>query len=97
MKRWTGPVTVTWAVLITTPVVAGLTVAIGERVRRSRRGLRLVADYGIHNVPERPPLWRAAPQARPVTPITGVSPVPPENPHAPPTPPSGIGVVGHPR
>ncbi|HEV7743330.1 MAG TPA: hypothetical protein VGO65_13025 [Pseudolysinimonas sp.] len=78
------------AVAITAPVTALATVAI-QRASHRRPQPTLVAEYGIHNVPARPPLWRthAGPPTGPVR-LTNVDPVPPENPHAPPTPPYGI-------
>ena len=80
------------AVAITAPLAALVTVAV-QRFTQARPPARLslVADYGIRNVPDRPPLWRVAGTA----PRGGIrpgsaDPVPPENPHAPPTPPNGI-------
>jgi hypothetical protein len=78
------------AVAITAPIAALTAVAIQKAARR-KPPVALVADYGIRNVPERPPLWRT-PSVPPSAPVrsVGVDPVPPQDPHAPPTPPNGI-------
>lgn len=78
------------AVAITAPVAALATVAV-QRMSHRRPRPSLVADYGIRNVPARPPLWRtSAASPAPATSALSASPVPPENPHAPATPPRGI-------
>lgn len=78
-------------IAITAPVAAAAALAI-QRLMPRPTHVALVADYGIRNVPERPPLWRTTPAGPPTGPLrlSAVDPVPPENPHAPPTPPQGV-------
>jgi hypothetical protein len=85
------PRAVAVTIAITAPATALATIAIRRLMPRQQR-LALVAEYGIRNVPDRPPLWRSRPAAPATGPIrlTAVDPVPPENPHSPPTPPYGV-------
>ena len=78
-------------IAITAPVAAAATLAIRHLMPRPTH-VALVAEYGIRNVPERPPLWRTSPAGPPTGPLrlSVVDPVPPENPHALPTPPHGV-------
>ena len=78
------------AVAITAPIAALATMAIQKASHRKPKVV-LVAEYGIRNVPARPPLWRSTgtPMAAPMR-VADADPVPPEDPHAPPTPPTGI-------
>jgi hypothetical protein len=80
------------AVAITAPLTAAVTFGVHALARRSRRQVRQPEYFGIHRVPDRPPLWRTA-NTGPVPwagELRSVSAVPPENPHAPPTPPGGV-------
>ena len=80
------------AVAITAPLSALATLAVQRWMPRAHPRPTLVADYGIRNVPDRPPLWRtptAAPATGPVR-LTAVDPVPAHDPHAPATPPYGV-------
>lgn len=79
------------AVAVTVPVVAAATAYVIRRQQPAAELVR-VAEYGIRNVPARPPLWRTrGTDARLSTAHPhSVPPVPPENPHAPATPASGI-------
>jgi hypothetical protein len=87
----TSPRAIAVAVAITAPLSALAALAVQRFVPRSRSRVALVADYGIRNVPDRPPLWRtptAAPATGPV-PLRAVDPLPDHDPHAPATPPFG--------
>lgn len=89
-----APRTVGLAVAITASLAAAAGLAAGSLLRPfGRRRSPRRAEFGIHKVPARPPLWDARPATGPILAVPDlrdVSPVPPEDNHAPPTPPRGM-------
>ena len=82
-----APRTVGLAVAVAASLAAAAGLAVGALARPFHRPARpRSGEFGIHNVPRRPPLWDAHPAARPTDAIPDVhevSPVPAHDNHAP--------------